>query len=266
MKGFCSRKRRKEEVLRTLVASVLGVLALGSIPALADGVVLQLPAEDQQALAAKLGPGVVGKALPSKAVDPLVYFPLQDRTLAYLVTSGPHAGNVQTLGLAKLRRPGGASAWRFQLSPTLAGFIRTTSEGDLMMPAVSDSGEGVVVVTTPANPFLPKGIKPEESRSVSQTVSVNHLDDPTDQEYSGSLIGTYTDLGTYQVTVPAGTYDAVVVRFKCEGKVGPAHTQDTAYYVFAPGVGAIAMVSQEDVTAFWLFHIDSSSGKVLSHN
>ena len=253
--------------MRIIKTSALGFFLLGSVSARADGVVMQLPPEDQQVLAAKLGPGVMGKALPSTPTDdPSIYFPLRDRTLSYLVTSGPHAGNVQTLGLAKLRRPGGASAWRFQLSPTLAGFIRTTSEGDLMMPAVSDSGEGVVVVTTPANPFLPKGIKPEESRSVSQTVSVNHLDDPTDQEYSGSLIGTYTDLGTYQVTVPAGTYDAVVVRFKCEGKVGPAHTQDTAYYVFAPGVGAIAMVSQEDVTAFWLFHIDSSSGKVLSHN
>jgi hypothetical protein len=256
----------KEEKLRTLVASVLGVLALGSIPALADNVVLQLPAEDQQMLAAKLGPGVVGKALPSKAVDPFVYFPLRDKTLTYLVTSGPNAGNSQTLGLAKLRRPGGISAWRFRLSPTLAGFIRGTPEGDLMMPAVSDSGEGVVVLTTPANPFLLKGIKPGESRSVSQTVSVNDLDDPTDQEYSGSLAGTYTNLGTYQVTVPAGTYEAVVFRFRCDGKVGPAHTQDTAYYIFAPGVGAIGMVSQEDVTAFWLFHIDTSSGKLLSHN
>ena len=264
MTRFRTRWRWKGEGLRTLVASVLGILALGSLPALADGVVLQLPAKDQQMLAAKLGPGVVGKALQSKAVDPLVYFPLQDRKLTYLVTSGPYAGNAQTLGLAKLRRAGGASAWRFQLSPTLAGFVRATAAGDLMMPAVSDSGEGVVVLTTPANPFLPKGIKPGESRSVSQTVSVNHLDDPTDQEYSGSLSGTYTNLGTYQVTVPAGTYEAVVFRFECEGKVGPAHTQDTAYYVFAPGVGAIAMVSQEDVTAFWLFHIDTSTGKVLS--
>jgi hypothetical protein len=66
------------------------------------------------------------------------------------------------------------------------------------------------------------------------------------------------------VTVPAGTYEAVLFRLKCEGKVGPAHTQDTAYYVFAPKTGVIAMISQEDVTAFWLYHIDTSSGKVLS--
>lgn len=115
-----------------------------------------------------------------------------------------------------------------------------------------------MVVTTPANPFLLKGMKPGEARPFSQTVSVNHLDDPADQEYSGSLNGTYTYLGTYQVTVPAGTYEAVLLRLRCEGKVGPAQTQDRAYSLFAPGVGVVAMISQEDVTAFWIVPIDTT--------
>ena len=49
-----------------------------------------------------------------------------------------------------------------------------------------------------------------------------------------------------------------------EGKVGPAHTTDTAYYFFAPQVGVVAMISQEDVEAFWIIHIDTASGKVLA--
>jgi hypothetical protein len=73
-------------------------------------------------------------------------------------------------------------------------------------------------------------------------------------------------MGTYQVTVPAGTYEAVLMRLRCEGKVGPAHTQDRAYYWFAPGVGVVAMISQEDVTAFWIIHIDTTTGKVLTSN
>ncbi len=130
------------------------------------------------------------------------------------------------------------------------------------MPAVSDSGEGVVVVTTPANPFVLKGMKPGETRSFSQTVAVNSLDEPTKKDYSGSLDGTYTYVGTYQVTVPAGSYQAILLRMNVQGKVGPAHTRDTAYYFFAPGVGVVAMISQEDVEAFWIIHIDTS-GKVL---
>jgi len=149
------------------------------------------------------------------------------------------------------------------MSPSLAGFIRQTPEGDLVMPTVSDPGEGVVVITTPANPFLPKGMQPGETRSYSQQVSVNYLDDPTDQKYSGSLNGTYTYVGTYQVTVPAGTFNAVLFRVKCEGRVGPAHTQNTAYNFFALGVGMVAMIMQEDVSAFWILKINFPSGKVL---
>lgn len=254
----------RQNTLRTLMTVAFGVLVLASGSARADGVVLSLSPDDQQKITAQLGPGVVGNALPSKTIqDPSVYFPLQDKALTYQVTGGPNSGNMQTLGLMRAARPSGKLAWRFQLTPTLAGFIRQTPQGDLVMPAVSDSKEGLVVVTTPANPFVPKGMKPGETRSYTQQVSVNYLDDPTDQDYSGSLNGTYTYVGTYQMTVPAGTFEAVLFRVKCEGKVGPAHTQNTAYNFFAPGVGAVAMIMQEDVAAFWIFHIDTTTGKVL---
>jgi hypothetical protein len=238
------------------------IFAAGS--ARAQGVVLQLPPDDQQMITNQLGPGVVGQALPSKTItDTTLYFPLKEKALTYHVTAGKNAGNNQQLGVARLHRPNGKSAWRFQLSPSLRGFIHQTPQGDLMMPAVVDSDEGVVIITTPANPFVLNGMKPGQSRSYSQQVSVDALDDPSDQEYSGTLHGTYTYLGTYQVTVPAGSFKSVLFRIKTEGKVGPAHTHDTAYYFFAPNVGAVALILQEDAVAFWLFHIDSITGKVL---
>jgi hypothetical protein len=247
-----------------LVALMIGSLILAAGLARADDVVLPLPPADQQMITAKLG-SVVVKALPSRPIEDIsVYFPLREKSAIYQVTAGPQAGNTQTLGLAKARRPGGNSAWRFQFSPSLAGFIHQTPQGDLMVPAVTDTSEGVVVITTPANPFMLKGMKPGETRSYSQQVTVTELDDPADQEYSGSLHGTYTYLGTYQVTVPAGSYQAVLLRLRCAGKVGPAQTHDTAYYFFAPGKGIVAMISQEDATAFWIIHIDTTSGKVLA--
>jgi len=250
--------------MRTLVSVVVGLVLMSSGLARAQGVVLPLSAQDQQNITAQLGPGVVGAALPSQPItDPYVYFPLQYKTQQFQVVAGPHAGTVQTLGLWQARRPGGRKAWRFQLTPSLAGFMRESQEGDIIMAALTDSGEGVVVVTTPANPFVPKGIQPGETRTYAQQVSVNYLDDPSDQKYSGTINGTYTYLGTYQVTVPAGTFPAVLFRVNCEGKVGPAHTQNTGYNFFAPGVGMVAMILEEDVTAFWLFNIDSTTGKVL---
>ena len=249
---------------RSRAAGALTVLlALMALPA--SGQVLPLPDADRKEIDALLGAGVVGEALPSKPIaDPSVYFPLQERTRSYLVTGGDKAGGNQTLGLSKGQRPNGTPAWRLGLSPSQAAFLRQTEGGDLLMPAVTDAGEGVVVVTTPPNPFLLKGMQPGETRTLTQQVAVNYLDDPTRQDYSGTLTAAYTYVGTYRVTVPAGSYDAILVRLRYEGKVGPAHTADTAYYFFAPQAGVVAMIAQEDVEAFWVIHFDNSSGKVLS--
>jgi hypothetical protein len=251
--------------MRMSSIALLLLLALRHPAAAADGPVLPLPAEDQQTLTSLLGPNVVGQALPSQTIsDTAVYFPLVEKTLVFNVTSGKNAGTQQTLHVLKGRRPAGNPAWRFELSPTLAAFLNNVNDGNLMMPAVSDSGEGVVVVTTPANQFVLKGMNPGESRALTQKVSVNYLDDPSDQRYSGSLTGTYTYVGTYQMTVPAGSFPAILIRIEYSGKVGPADTQDTAYYFFSPNVGVVAMISQEDVEAFWIIHIDTRAGKLLA--
>src|SRR5215467_13642363 len=245
-----------------LAASLL--VALWAPAARGQGVVIPLPASDQQQLAKYLGPGVVGAALPSDPIaDATTYFPLADQTFVFQVTSGSNTGTVQNLGLKQSQRPTGAPAWRYQLTPTLAGFINSSAGGDLLMPAVSDSDKGVIVITTPANPFVIKGMKPGESRTFSQTVVVNYLDDPTKKDWGGSLNATYTYVGTYQVTVPAGVFKAILIRFAYVGKVGPADITYTAWYLFAPGTGLVATINLEDVSAFWIIHIDTTTGRVL---
>ena len=255
--------------IRLLIGTILccvGVVGVSLRPLCADsGPVLPLPPEDQKELTTHLGAGVVGKALPSEPIgDPGDYFPLQERSHSYLVTAGKNAGKTQKLEVAKRNRPGGDPAWKTALSPSLAAFVNQVESGDLMMAAVADTDHDVLVVSTPANPFLLKGMKPGETRKFEQKVEVDYLDDPARLDYSGTMNGEYTYVGTYEVTVPAGTFPAVLLRTKVEGKVGPAHTQDTAYYFFSPKIGVVAMVSQEDVEAFWIINIDTTIGKVLS--
>lgn len=256
--------RSMDRVSRALLAAAVA-LAAGALAtdARAQGPVLPLPAADQQQLAAYLGAGVVGAALPSERIrDAVAYFPLEERALTFRVTSGRNAGATQELSLRKARRPGGAVAWRFAFAPALAGFITLTADGDLMMPAVSDTDEGIIALATPANPFVVKGILPGESRSFGQTVAVNYLDDPTRRDWGGSLKATYTYVGTYRVTVPAGAFDAILIRFAYRGKVGPADVVYTAWYFFARDVGLVAMVDLEDVSAFWIYRTDTTTGKV----
>lgn len=256
--------RRNPTVLLALLAGLWSVTLPGR-DARAQGVVLALPAPDAAILAKKLGAGVVGAALPSTPLDdPSVYFPLAAKGRPYYVTNGDKIGQTVQLTVSRGTRPNGTLAWRFELSPTVAAFLRPTAGGDLLTTAIVDAGAGLVVVTTPANPFLLKGMQPGESRDLAQTVSVKYLDDPGDQKYAGTLSGTFTYLGTYQVTVPAGTFPAVLMRHHYTGSIGPADTQDTSYYLLAAGVGVVAMISQEDIEAFWIVHIDTSTGKVLA--
>lgn len=251
--------------MRSLILTVSLVLLLSPPALAAEGAVLPLSPKDQAEITKVLGPNVVGQPLPSKTItDASVYFPLEEKAAVYHVTSGKNKGQQQTLRVKKGKNPAGNAAWRFELSPTLASFITQGAEGNLTMPAVTDTDEGVIVMTTPANPFVLEGMTPGESRPLEQKVSVNYLDNPTDQRYAGTLTGTYTYVGNYQVTVPAGSFPALLVRLDYTGKVGPAHTQDTAYYFFAPGVGVVAMISQEDVEAYWIIHIDTTTGKVLA--
>jgi hypothetical protein len=242
------------------------LLALGAVrvgTAAADPV-LPLPAEDAAEIAKNLGDGVVGKALPAPVItDAAAYFPLIERALVYRVTVGADVGQAQTLQVARGKRPGGSPAWRFQMSPTLSAFLDQTDDGDLLMPAISDFDEGVVVMTTPPNAFVLKGMRPGESRPFAQTVSVNYLDRPDEQDWGGTLSGSFSYLGAYEVTVPAGTFETILLRTRCAGKIGPAHTEDTAYYFLARGVGMVAMITQEDAEAFWVVNIDTTIGKTL---
>src|SRR5262249_8378450 len=156
-----------------------------------------------------------------------IYFPLTQRASTFQVTSGKNAGSQQTLHVTRGERPNGNPAWRFELSPSLFAFLNKKPSGNLLMTAVSDTSEGVVVISTPATPFVMQGVNPGDSQSVLQNVSVNYLDDPSDQRYSGTLTGTVTYVGNFQVTVPAGTYPAILIRATLSGKIGPADTQDT---------------------------------------
>ena len=253
--------------LLRLAAGIVVALAFVSSAgqARAQGAVLPLPPDDQQKLAANLGAGVVGAALPSETITSAsAYFPLNEKTFVFQVTSGSNTGNTQNLVLKKARRPGGTESWRFNFAPSLAGFLRPTKGGDLIMPAISDVDEGVIVVTTPANPFVLTGMKPGASSSFRQKVAVNYLDDPTKRDWGGRLNATYTYVGTYDVTVPAGTFPSILIRFAYKGKVGPADVVYTAWYFFARDVGLVAMVNLEDVSAFFIYHNDTTTGKVLA--
>ena len=127
MSGEMQRAAALVAIVAARAFFVFGTLA--SSTAQAQGLILQLPADDQQMITAQLGRGVVDKALPSERIDDVaIYFPLQEAASSYQVIAGPNAGKTQTLGVAKVRRlmrsQPGASSSRPR-SPVSSGRRRT---------------------------------------------------------------------------------------------------------------------------------------------
>ena len=249
---------------RIIFAATVGLSLIQPTQVWAEDTAVTLPDADRKILTEQLGADIVGEPLPSKPLDaPDSLFSFVHVPVTYRFTSGRNKGKTQTLVPTKVKRPGGKIVWRVPLAPSLIGFLKQMPDGDIVMPAVEDTGAEALVVSTPANLFISKGMKPGETRRFVQQVSVRYLDDINDEQWSGKLETDFTYVGTYRTKVPAGTFDAVLLRTTVEGKVGPAHTHATSYSLLAPGVGLVAMILQQRVTAFWIYNVNGAGGKVL---
>ena len=94
-------------------------------------------------------------------------------------------------------------------------------------------------------------------------MKVYDLSDPQEVSYEGSLHLTYSYIGAFKVSVPAGEYEAALIKWDFKGKVGPASIEDTQYRFLANDVGAVAMIEKKNISAFLVYQDDSKFGKVL---
>ena len=106
-------------------------------------------------------------------------------------------------------------------------------------------------------------VSPGESRQSTIAVKVYDLSEPDNLKYQGSLDVTYSYLGAYAVTVPAGSWDAALVKWTFKGKVGPARIEDTQYRFAVADVGMLARIEAKNISAMLIYHDDSKSAKVL---
>ena len=75
---------------------------------------------------------------------------------------------------------------------------------------------------------------------------------------------TATYVGAYEVTVPAGTFEAILLRIDAKIHVGPAKVEDTQYLFYAKGVGKVAEVEAQRIAAVLIYHSHSKTAKVLT--
>ncbi len=104
---------------------------------------------------------------------------------------------------------------------------------------------------------------PGETRSAETDIRVYHLHDLTDGKYKGHLTVAHTYVGAYHIAVPAGNYNAALIKSTYKGNVGPGTVNDVGYVYYAAGHGIVAAVERSHVSAFLFYDKKTRTAKVL---
>jgi len=230
-----------------------------------SGKIIELKAEDKEALAI-LGKGVVGKALPAKpVVDTARLMPLNEGKWTYRVLAGDHKGTNQEDIIARPKYDKSGNRWRRVVGKEYIDYYRVRNGGKIEMASEVDLVEDVITTYTPQFPVIFNGMRPGVQSEVETDIKVYDLHDPTDEKYKGHLKIVYTYVGAYEVIVPAGKYQTILIKSSYTGKVGPASVKDVGYMFYAEGVGIVAAVERSHVTAFLFYDKKTKTPKVLVH-
>ena len=243
-----------------LVPFIAVIAAAGAAQSGATG----LSEEDRNAISRLLGEGVLGPALPADPIsEKTALIPLAPATRIFRLSSGPDAGTTETDILRASVQEGSDATWQYAAGRRSVYNLRRTSDGSIVIPSEQDLVLGAIIRYDPPQPLIIHGIRPGEQRTLSIAVEVSHPDDPVTVAHSGLFSVSYTYLGRYRITVPAGTYPAALIKWQYHGDVGLAGFKGSEYWFFADGLGPIAVIDQQHISALVLYKKDTKYGKVL---
>jgi hypothetical protein len=226
--------------------------------------VLELPAEDRQKLEKYLGRGVVGKAVAATPIEDPVSFAGATRgeQLKVRRVHGDDKGETRTVTIKHRTRKDGRRSWRVNAgNETWHGEV--DDDGNMIQHSSEDHDQGVVSRFDPPEPIIMTGMKPGQSTKTRIDVKVFDLSRPDKVSHKGYLDLTYTYVGAYEVTVPAGTFEAILLKWNYKGKVGPAKITDDQYWFFVKGLGPIVRIDMKDISAMLIYRDKSKNASVL---
>lgn len=254
----------RRSVMAAVLAASLFLLPGGLDSAVAAGPAIPLPDTDRTQLEALLGKGVVGDALPSAplaAAD--TYLPPKGKAASYKVVTQGEKANSENHQVEDTTDASFAPGWHYTIEKVGESFFQKDAAGKVVTVAEKDLDNKVLSRFTPGDPLILPGMRPGQSVKSSQKVEVYNLSNLKKVSHSGSLDVVYTYVGTYRVTVPAGTYDAALIRWDYSGKIGPATIKDSQYRFLAPGAGMVAMIQIRSISAMLIYNDHTKRGKLL---
>jgi hypothetical protein len=260
----------KMHITHLLISGVLTIAAvLADLPdSWADdpGKVMELSATDRQELDALLGPGVVGEALPAKPLlKPADYMVKDKSQLSYRTheRNGKTWTEMHDFAAATPAETGGLAGWEYRVGKLHRSIFALQADGSLATIREFDGDKKVMSTFTPGEPLVIPGLQPGQSRDTAIKVTVADIDDPSDISYQGQLDVSYVYLGHFRIKVPAGSYDADLIKWTYQGKIGPAHIKTSQYRFLAAKSAMIAMIELRNISAMLVYHDDTRQGKLL---
>src|SRR5262245_52220327 len=248
-----------------IVVSALVLASAGGQAVAADtGTVVPLPPAVKAQLDKYLGPGVVGDAIasaPLMAAD--AYLPPKGTAITYRVLEEGEKPRTETHKVEDTTNPKFKPGWRYAVDPVGAMYFQTSSDGGAVIAGEEDLDNEVLSRFTPGEPLMMPGLKAGESRKVMVKVQVADLSKPDKITHKGELTITYTHVGAYKVKVPAGIYDAELIRWDYQGEVGPADVKQTDFRFIAPHAGMVAMIQSKHISAMLIYNDKTKLGKLL---
>jgi hypothetical protein len=228
----------------------------------APGRVIALPDADRRALEKYLGTDTIGKPVPAPVIDdPAAWYGLKAGTWM----GRTHHGKPYRRVLAARESDKYGTNWVCRAGTEKVFYLRGTADGHAIeSPSTINFEHAVVSRFSPAEPQAIAGMKPGAQEVMVLHVKVYDLSHPTDLEHKGALTLTLSYLGAYHVTVPAGAYDAVLLKWHYRGHIGPASIEDSVYRFYAKDVGPVAIVEFDNVSAFPIYSDHSKTGVVLT--
>ncbi len=249
---------------RIVCTVFLAALAAASAQSFA-GEIVDMPSEDRAVIDSFLGKGVLGKPVPSEPLgDPMTYVQFdRDASYAVRITSGEQKGQVIDHSIKRVYRDSVGQTWEITVGETDILNLTLSEEGHLVFLNHAEPDEGLDGHYSPPPPLLIKGMEPGSTEKFDFDISVRYLDKPEKVKHSGHLALNLSYLGTFEMNLPFGKHEAVLIKSAYKGKVGPAKLDDTQYRFFAKDVGIVAMVERKDISAFLVYRDKEKVGKLL---
>ena len=209
---------------------------------------------------ALLGSGVVGKALPAPTLTDLsAYLNLGDGTWEFKIVSGKDKGKTQK----ETYKKEGENRWVRQVGDEYLEHLTVGGAESISKTAETAVSFGYRSTFAPGI-HEAKILAPGQNIDIDSKLSVSTEKNPDKVKYTGTMKATVTYEGAYEVTVPAGTFETILMRIDAKIHVGPAKVEDTQYLFFAKNVGKVAEIEAQKIAAVLLYHSKDKTAKVLT--